>query len=170
MTTKNVMHYTGMQTQDTDETEIDSSSTNIDVYPQPAVPEMSPTIEHSQRLKRKTWVIIIFALGATLILVIALIPSYNEGKVDSSIKSNSFDRSQLYTVSRSSSSRDKTFCVGCSRYPAILLYRYYSKDIFSSNNVDDIYGHIPHQWVNSESSFLLVDQITKGVGMSSVID
>jgi hypothetical protein len=173
MTTKNVMHYTGMQTRDTDETEIDSPSTNIDVYPQPAVPEMPTTIEYRQRLKRNTWlsVIFFFALGATSILVIA--PSYNQSKEDSSIKTDAFDRSQLYTSSHSSnssSSSDGTFCVGCSKYPAILLYRYYSRDVFSTNNMDDIYGHIPHQWINSEASFLLVDQITKGVGMSSIID
>jgi hypothetical protein len=161
MTTKNAMHYRAVEPI-TDDTEIDSSSTNIDVNPQPEVPEISTSVGYSKFVSPRLF-LSIFAVGFLLVLLSTLLMSpNNQIKEDSSIKTESFDRSQLYTLSRG---RSETYCVGCSKNPAILLYKYYSKDIFSSSNVDDIYGHIPHQWINCEASFLLVDQITKGVGM-----
>jgi hypothetical protein len=45
---------------------------------------------------------------------------------------------------------------GYSTFLAILLYKHKKSDA--------IFGHIPHMWVSNEEPFLLVDQITKGVG------
>lgn len=149
MTTKNAMHYTGMVTQDNDDT--DTISTNIEV-PQPT----AGTFFMRNKRCMSIWALAIFALAIVLILILT------DRKKHSPSQTKGFDASQLYTLSRSGL---EIQCVGCSKYPAILLYKRYSMDIFSSSNVDDIYGHIPHEWINCEASFLLVDQITKGVGM-----
>lgn len=56
--------------------------------------------------------------------------------------------------------------VGCS----ILLYKYDDSNNNKGNNNNNngfeghIYAHIPHIWLDNEVSFLLVEQITKGVG------
>ena len=46
--------------------------------------------------------------------------------------------------------------IGHSAFLAILLYKHEKSDA--------MFGHIPHVWVGSEEPFLLVDQITRGVG------
>ena len=46
--------------------------------------------------------------------------------------------------------------IGHSAFLAILLYKHEQSDA--------MFGHIPHVWVGSEEPFLLVDQITRGVG------
>ena len=46
--------------------------------------------------------------------------------------------------------------IGYTTFLAILLYK--------RENSDAMFGHIPHVWVGSKEPFLLVDQITKGVG------
>lgn len=67
----------------------------------------------------------------------------------------SFDRTFLSPVSVDSAISTSNN-IGSSSYPAILLYKY--------ENSDDLYGHIPKDWVDTEEPLLLVDQVTKGLG------
>jgi hypothetical protein len=65
-----------------------------------------------------------------------------------------FDRKQLSALSSTGPLNSHT--IGGVSSSAILLYKY--------DKSDEIYGHIPYSVVDSEEPFLMVDQITKGVG------
>lgn len=65
-----------------------------------------------------------------------------------------FDRKQLSPVSSTGSFGSHV--LGGVSSSAILLYKY--------DKSDEIYGHIPYYVVDSGQPYLMVDQITKGVG------
>ena len=66
-------------------------------------------------------------------------------------KSSLFERNNLSPIPGSYFDKNSD-----NQYPAILLYKFETSD--------DLYGHIPKEWVDSGEPLLLVDQITKGVG------
>jgi hypothetical protein len=81
----------------------------------------------------------------------------NESPVIFISQQSVFDRNKLSPLPHAEGDVDRHKFLGCSAYPAILLYSY--------TDSEDIYGHIPHEWVDFDEPLLLVDQITKGVGV-----
>lgn len=97
-----------------------------------------------------------FVFLTAVILLYQCSSSKQETYRDSTLKSPSFERDHLSPLAGSYGDKNAKSLLGVSPYPAILLYQLKSSD--------DLYGHIPKEWVDSGEPILLVDQITKGVG------
>lgn len=154
MTTKNSMHYSGV----TPEDDVNSELSNA--------PEIGPTITRSLRSQSATnpefknvtvCMGILFIVFITFLFVVGF--SYRATKSNDSIatRNDGFDKTNLFSFLANDADSESAV-VGSSSYPAILLYKY--------GKSDQIFGHIPHGWVDTEEPFLMVDQITMGVGES----
>lgn len=152
MTTKNSMHYSGITPDD----DVNSESSTA--------AEIGPTVTRSPRSQSATnpeFKIVSVCMGILFIVftifLFAVGYSYRATKSNDSIatRNDGFDKTNLFPFIANDADSDSAV-VGSSSYPAILLYKY--------GKSDQIFGHIPHGWVDTEEPFLMVDQITMGVG------
>jgi hypothetical protein len=150
--TKNSMHYSGITPED-----------DINGEP-PNVTEIGPTISSRSPATRFLTsppykvISVCVALFITIsIFVFAAVSSSSASKSNRSaiIRNDGFDEKRLLPFLANNSDAESTV-ISSSSYPAILLYRY--------DKSDQIFGHIPHGWVDTDEPFLMVDQITMGVG------
>jgi hypothetical protein len=155
--TKNSMHYSGI----TPEDDTNGESPNVTEIG-PATCSSSPASRFPTTPPHKgiftvAYLITIFFFFFFLILVFIAVASSSASKSNRSsvTRNDGFDTKKLFLFLVNDPDNERAV-IGSSFYPAILLYRY--------DKSDQIFGHIPHGWVNTDEPFLMVDQITMGVG------
>jgi hypothetical protein len=153
--TKNSMHYSGITPEDDINGELST------------VTEIGPTLSSSspqagfhalERYKKVSACMAFSIIAAVFIFVFIVIGTSSKASISNRgiiARSDGFDEKSLLPF-RVNGPEYESAVIGSSSYPAVLLYRY--------DKSDKIFGHIPHGLVDTEEPFLMVDQITTGVG------
>lgn len=143
MTSKIANQYSGIVPDD-DATESSSSVLEIDQTSRHDITGSGDLATSFSRRKKLTLVIIPVVVIGLISLLITF--AYH---TDSISTSSVYQKDAYYPLTGQGTT-------GYSTFLAILLYKHKKSDA--------IFGHIPYIWVSNEEPFLLVDQITKGVG------
>ena len=161
--TKNSIHYSGI----TPEDDINGESSTVIEMGQPTChrilePDQSVTSPQSYKLSWTRLLLFFWVCIGSIVIIWTIFARVlgdgNSMPYRSVVTLNDgFDMRGLKPLLINDSDNENAV-LGSSSYPAILLYRY--------DKSGEIFGHIPHEWVNNEEPFLMVDQITMGVGES----
>jgi hypothetical protein len=143
MTSKIANQYSGI-VHDDDATESSSSVLEIAQTGRHDITGSGDLATSLSRTKKLTLAIVLVA-AISLIWLIITIVYYAQSRSSSNV----YQKGDYYPLTGQGTT-------GYSTFLAILLYKHKKSDA--------IFGHIPHIWVSNEEPFLLVDQITKGVG------